>query len=152
MDERQENLEKAMEKFLSVAAEDRETRHKALTGKTLSQDTATSKLTDVLGQQRGHTALRSVVLQKFARGEDPGYLFNNFEHMAQAAALPADRWGQYIDTLLAGDPQATYQVANPLGTTSYEDIKRSILEWLGVDEETYHARQCQIREGSQETP
>ncbi|KAJ1218102.1 hypothetical protein NDU88_005687 [Pleurodeles waltl] len=69
MAEDQQHLEKVMKKFLSAATEDRETFQKAMTTEeeqidkvAQTQDAAIGKLTNVLGQQRGHTALPSVVL------------------------------------------------------------------------------------------
>ena len=76
----QEKLESAMARFLDVAAEDRAALHGALQEQTKAQGTAVDKLAEVLGQQRGHTALPSVVLQKYVKGEDPDFFSNNFEN------------------------------------------------------------------------
>ncbi|KAJ1198359.1 hypothetical protein NDU88_002200 [Pleurodeles waltl] len=79
MEERQEKLEKVMKKFLSIAAEEKETIQKALAGQTQSKDIADGNFCDVLGQERGHTALPSEVLQKYVGEDDPDFFFNNFE-------------------------------------------------------------------------
>ncbi|KAJ1157441.1 hypothetical protein NDU88_010153 [Pleurodeles waltl] len=70
-------LKKIMEHFLTAATEDKENVHKAITNQAekldsvaRSQDKAIEKLADVLGQQQGHTALLSVVLQKYVEGGD----------------------------------------------------------------------------------
>ncbi|XP_078511546.1 uncharacterized protein LOC144770692 [Lissotriton helveticus] len=154
MAESQEMLGKLMEKFLKTAEEDRGQLHDVLKGQGDAHDQAMGKLTDVLGQQqqRPITSLPSVILQKYVPGDDPDYFFTNFERLAQAASWPADRWGQYLGPLLTGDLQAAYQQANIQGNTPYDDIKKCILERLGIDDETYRVKLRQAKEGPQETP
>ncbi|XP_078515987.1 uncharacterized protein LOC144781172 [Lissotriton helveticus] len=152
MAETQEQMGKMMEQFMKTAEDDRGQLHDVLKGQGDTHGQAMGKLTDVLGHQRPLTSLPSVVLQKYVPGEDPDFFFTNFERLAQAATWPVDWWGHYLGPLLTGDLQSAYQQANIQGNTPYADIKKCILERLGIDDETYRVRLRQAKEGPQETP
>ncbi|KAJ1119194.1 hypothetical protein NDU88_007380 [Pleurodeles waltl] len=88
MVESQQKLEQVIERFLKTAAEDRQNIHKALTDQAQFQDMAIGTLADIVGQQRGHNTLPSVVLQTYVSREDPDFIFKNYERMAQPVACP----------------------------------------------------------------
>lgn len=86
MAESQKNLEKVMEKFLSVAEEDRGKLQQVLTDQSQTQETAIGKLAEPVGQKRSYSTIIRCHAERYVSGEDPDYFFNNFEWMGLAAA------------------------------------------------------------------
>ncbi|XP_078518968.1 uncharacterized protein LOC144784172 [Lissotriton helveticus] len=145
--EGQRHLQLVFEQQLQTAKTERDSLQEALKDQATLlitnqqvQDTAILRLTDAIATARIHPNVPSSVLQKFQDGEDPDYFFTNFERVATTASWPKERWSQYVAPLLAGELQAAYQAANPAGRTSYEDVKKAILERLGCDQEYYRAK------------
>ncbi|KAJ1179461.1 hypothetical protein NDU88_004695 [Pleurodeles waltl] len=76
----QQKLEKAMDRFLTVAEEDRKFIQTTITEQVerldkvaQTQKTTVGRLAETLRQQRGHAGLPTVVLQKYVEGDDPEY-------------------------------------------------------------------------------
>ncbi|XP_069085522.1 uncharacterized protein [Pleurodeles waltl] len=118
----------------------------------LVHETALGKLTDTIAHTKVHPTVPSSVLQKYQEQDDPDSFFTNFERVASTANWPEDKWGQYIAPLLTGHLQTTYQAINPSGTLSYKDIKKTILERVGLDTENYRTKFRQMKWQHQENP
>ncbi|XP_069476758.1 uncharacterized protein [Ambystoma mexicanum] len=109
-------------------------------------------LGESIANQRAHPDIPPTVLQKYQAGDDPSYFFVNFERIARAAQWPQDRWAFFLAPLLTGVMQGAYQAANPTGDTPYVDIKKSVLERLGMDEESYRLQFRETKRKPGESP
>ncbi|XP_069100681.1 uncharacterized protein [Pleurodeles waltl] len=118
----------------------------------LVHETALGKLTDAIAHTKVHPTVPSSVLQRYQDSEDPDSFFTNFERVASTANWPEDKWGQYIAPLLTSHLQTTYQAINPSGNLPYKDIKKTILERVGLDTESYHTKFRQLKWQHQENP
>ncbi|XP_069494496.1 uncharacterized protein [Ambystoma mexicanum] len=153
--EGQQQLQQLVQVQGHQAQADRQALQQALQVQTAAQEQGREALR-ILGESvaahRTHPAIPPTVLQKYQAGDDPSFFFVNFERIARAAQWPQDRWSFFLAPLLMGVMQGAYQAANPNGDTPYVDIKKSILERLGMDEESYRLQFRETRLKPGESP
>lgn len=132
----QERLEWAVAQQLTAAQADREILREVLTTRREGEPNHRAENTPGPVRPSHH----GVALQKYQQGEDPDAFVLNFERAAQACGWPIEQWTFFLAPLLTGEAQAAYQVANPTGDVPYGDVKRVILDHLGLDSEAYRLR------------
>ncbi|XP_069507570.1 uncharacterized protein [Ambystoma mexicanum] len=109
-------------------------------------------LGEAVAAKRTQPAVPPTILQKYQNGDDPSFFFVNFERIARAAQWPQKRWAFFLAPLLTGVMQGAYQAANPTGDTPYAELKKTILERLGMDEESYRIKYRETRLKPGESP
>ncbi|XP_078520554.1 uncharacterized protein LOC144785619 [Lissotriton helveticus] len=133
----QGRLEWVLEQHLVSAQADREILKKAIEEKQPWVDPVSRSGTTERTVTHGAP---TVSLQKYRQGEDPDAFLLNFERAARACGWPVAKWPFFLAPLLGGEAQAAYQVANPRGDNTYVEIKKIILDHLGLDPEAYRLK------------
>ncbi|XP_069493901.1 uncharacterized protein [Ambystoma mexicanum] len=153
--EGQQQLQQLLQVQSHQAQADRQALQQAIQVQSAAQEQGREALR-ILGEAvattRTHPGIPPTVLQKYQVGEDPSFFFVNFERIARAAQWPQDRWAFYLAPLLTGVMQGAYQAANPTGDTPYTEIKKTVLERLGMDEESYRLKFRETRLKPGESP
>ncbi|XP_069511080.1 uncharacterized protein [Ambystoma mexicanum] len=153
--EGQQQLQQLIQVQGHQAQVDRQAMQQAIQVQNAAQDQGREALR-ILGEAvaatRTQQAVPPTVLQKYQTGDDPSFFFVNFERIARAAQWPQERWAFFLAPLLTGVMQGAYQAANPTGDTPYVELKKTILERLGMDEESYRIKYRETRLKPGESP
>ncbi|XP_077941374.1 uncharacterized protein LOC144385315 [Gasterosteus aculeatus] len=89
---------------------------------------------------RGPAALTSLTLHRMAEGDDGQTFMEAFDATAEACGWPAGDWPVRLLPLLAGEAQIGALVLPPAARRDYANIKRAVVDRLGLSPEDHRRR------------
>ncbi|XP_056271048.1 uncharacterized protein LOC130194181 [Pseudoliparis swirei] len=126
-------------------------------GKLLAQaEEQTRALERLAAQTAAATPVASPVvgveLQKMTAGDDPQSFLETFETVAEACGWPAGEWAIRLLPLLTGEAQTAALGLPPAARQSYVDMRKAVMDRLGLTPEDHRRRFREATMGPDDRP